>query len=708
MVMSGTDGTAETVDRQWVAPGILDTLGIKAVAGRTFQPSDAAARANVVVLSESYWRSRFNADPSVIERIVQLDGEAFTIVGVVPDQFELIGRSSIWALRSFPRVPQARAVYMFRAVGRLNPGVTIDAAAADLRGVAARLAREYPATNADRSVMLEPLHQVLVGGELRLTSLLFLGVVGFVLLVCCANVANLLLARATVRSRELAVRSALGAGRGRVVRQLVTESLVLSLLGGMLGVAVAALILRSAPAFVPEGLLPRAVALSFDWRVVGFCAAAALAVGLLFGLAPAWQATGIPSAQALTSGGRTVTGRGGRIRSLIVASEVAAAVLLLVGAGLLLRTLIALDRVDKGFRAESVLTMMVDPLDGRYPKPADLVRFFDQVEEQTLAQPGVQSVAWASTLPLGPSTAGRSFFEIVGDPPLEANQRPSADYQIVSSGYFRTLDLPILAGRGFDGRDAEDAAPVCIVNEAFVRGHLKGRSPIGMHIAVRSSTQAQPVVREIVGVARQVKGRLDETSELVQIYVPIAQDVIGDIFLLVTPRSGPADALTSSVRYAIGRVDTAQLVSVRNVMTLDQVVGAGTSRHRFRAVLVITFAALALLLAMGGVFGVLAYSVQQHVRDIGVRRALGATTGDVLRLVVGNAAQVVAAGVVVGLLLSGLLSRFLETVLFGVQPLDPVTFTTVVVVLMATAAVSVIGPAWRATRVDPAAALRGD
>jgi putative ABC transport system permease protein len=317
-------------------------------------------------------------------------------------------------------------------------------------------------------------------------------------------------------------------------------------------------------------------------------------------------------------------------------------------------------------------------------------------------------VAWATTLPLGRSYQGPSFFEIVGDPPTTGSQRPAADYQIVSPAYFSTLDLPIVAGRGFDRRDEPDSVQVCIVNEAFVRGYLRGRSPIGQRVAIRPAAEAPPVVREIVGVARQVKARPNETEDLVQIYVPLAQDTPGDIFMVVRPASGRAETLAPSVRAALARVDRQQLVSVRNVMTLDDVASITTARHRFRAVLVIAFAALALLLAMVGLFGILAYSVQQRVRDFGVRRALGASTADVLWLIAGSAGRVIATGAVIGLALSAALGRLLDTILFGVRPWDPTTFASVTILLALTAAVSTIGPAWHATRIDPAVALRGE
>jgi putative ABC transport system permease protein len=707
MVMAGTDGTSETVPRQWVLSGFFDVLGFTPVAGRTFVPEDEARRARVVVLTESFWRTRFGGDTTIVGRDLRLDGQPFTVVGVVPDQAQLFGRTSMWALRPIPRRPEWRGLHMFQAIGRLQPGVTLEAARSDLAVVAEGLAREFPQTNKDRGVTIEPLHDALIGSEVRLTSMLFLGVVGFVLLICCANVANLLLARATVRTRELAIRSALGAGRSRVLRQLVTESLVLSTIGGILGIGIGAALLSLAPSVVPQGLLPEAVTLTFDWRVVAFCGSTAILVGLLFGLAPATRARELATAHSMDAASRTATGRGS-IRSVLVAAEVATAVLLLFGAGLLLRTLLAVENVDRGYRAEQVLTMVIDPLGSRYPTEAALLQFYDQVEQELRAVPGVRGVAYASTLPMGESYAGESLFDVVGDPPVTDAQRPTADFQIVSPAYFDTLDLPIVAGRAFTDRDTSKSPPVCIVNEGFARRHLRGRSPVGLQIAVRSaaSPQDQPVIREIIGVARQVKGRPDEKEDLLQIYVPMAQSLMDDMFLLVRPATPGLKGFAASVRGAIARVDKEQLVSIREVMTLEDLAKGATSRHRFRAVLVVLFAGLALVLAMIGLFGILAYSVQQRVREFGVRRALGATSGDVLRLVMLSALRVVAAGIVIGLALSSVASQLLTSVLFGVQPLDPITFASVAIVLCATAAIAIAAPAWRATHIDPAVALR--
>ena len=711
MVVAGRDGNAETVSRQWVTSGIFDVLGVRPVAGRWFIPEDEQQMARRVVISEGYWENRFNRDPAIVGSEIKMDGLLFTIVGVAPKEFEILGRTSLWGMLPFPKTlpPRVRGAYQLQVVGRMKPGVAIEAAQADLAAVAAGLATEFPDYNKGRTVTVEPMHDTMIGRDLKTTSVLFLGVVGFVLLICCANVANLLLARATARARELAMRSALGAGRHRIIRQLLTESVVLSIIGGVLGVAVGSAILQIAPVLIPEGLLPATVTLTFDIRVIAFCAAAALIVGVVFGIAPAFQATAMAPTEAMGADSRTTTGGGGRLRNLLVAGEVATAVLLLFSAGLLLRTLMAVSSYDRGYHAESVLTMLVDPLGSSYPTPERLQQFFDQVEAEVRAVPGVADVGWSSALPLGESLYGdfALTYEIVGDPPVDESRKPITDYQVVSPSYFSTLDLPIVAGRAFDARDTKDSPRVCIVNEAFVRT-LGGRNPIGMRVAfkVADSLTDKPNIGEIVGVAKQVKRRPDESKDFVQIYVPMAHDLTDDVLMLVRSKTDRAQTLTPLVRAAISRIDTEQLVSVASVTTLEDVEWAATGRHRFRAVMVSAFAALAVVLAMVGVFGILAYSVQQRVRDFGVRRALGATTGDVLRLVVGSAIKVITVGGVIGLVLAAAFGRLISTMLFGVQPLDLPTFALVTIVLGLTAALSIAGPAWRAVRIDPAVALR--
>jgi putative ABC transport system permease protein len=710
--IAAPDGTVEEILSQQVTTEFFDVLGIKPIAGRTFLPTDEALPPNVVVLSEGYWRTRFGGDPALIGRTVRIDGDAFTVLGVVPEEARILSPASIWTV--FIELPgmDARGIHFLQVIGRLKPGTTIDAARSDMTTVAEGLAEELPATNTGRGVTVDPLRTGLVASEVRLTSYLLLGVVGFVLLMCCANVANLLLARTNGRARELALRSALGAGRGRIVAQILTESLVLAALGGALGLGVGAVILSVAPAVVPAGLLPPAVILTFDGRIVVFCAVAAFVTGLLFGLAPAWHATSASLVQVLSSESRTTTAGSGRFRSLLVVGEVSAAVLLLCGAGLLLRTLVALENVNAGYTAESVLTMRVNLPYGlptsRYATVDALRRFFEASEQEIARVPGVRSAAWTSGLPLEGSSLGSYSFSIVGDTAASSSNRPSAYYQIVSPAYRRTLGIPLIAGRDFTDRDTATAPQVCLVNDAFVRRYLQGKTPLGLRITIGQMglAAAPPIEREIVGVIRHVKISATETDDVAQVYVPISQNTWSSAALVVQPIGGRAEALAPAIREAVARVDReVPLVAVR---TLDDVARVANTRPRFRAGVVVTFAGLALVLAMVGVFGVLAYSVQQRTREFGVRIALGASAGNVLRMVLANAARVIGAGAIVGLILAAMLAQTIATFLFGVTPLDPLTFVAVVVVLGVTAAIASAVPAIRAARVDPVVAFRAE
>jgi putative ABC transport system permease protein len=452
--------------------------------------------------------------------------------------------------------------------------------------------------------------------------------------------------------------------------------------------------------------------LTFDGRVIAFCAITSLVVGVLFGLAPAWQSTGASMAHAIAIDTRTAT-RGGAFRGVLVVAQVAAAVIVLAGAGLLLRTWVALQSMDPGYRARNVLTTTINlPMPnpnapGRYGTPDLVNQFYDAVERELSQIPGVASVAWGGAVPLD-GAWNYMPFAIDGDPPKPEATRDTAAYHMVSSTYFRTLDIPIVRGRDLTDADSRDAQPVCIVNEAFVQRYLGGRDPIGMRIAVNAMSfgSSRPVLREIVGVARQVKLSPAETDPMSQIYVPRAQNPWYLASLIVRPTSGPADALTSAVRAAVARVDKDRPLG--RVRTIDVVAWEAMSRPRFRAVLVGTFAALALGLAMVGVFGVLMYSVQQRVREFGVRIAMGAGASDVLRLVFGSAARLTAIGLAIGLLSAAALSRSLATLVYPVAPLDPVTFLVVPVVLIATAALAVAAPALRAMRIDPVVAFRAE
>ena len=718
-LLEAPDGSLLSVDRQFVTARLFDALGVQPIAGRTFRPDDEGPVTTVIVISEGLWRTRFGADPSLIGRDVRLNGQPFTVIGIVPDDVQLQRPARVWSLLtslpdSLRAVPAARGARSLQVVGRLKPDVTLEAAQAELAVYGERLARDYPATHKGFSVNVEPLRAAIMGPDLQLTSLFLFGVVGFVLLLCCANVANLLLARGSVRSRELAVRSALGAGKSRILAQLLTESLVLATVGGLVGLALGAAILKLAIAVIPAGLLPAAVSLTFDGRVMAFCVAASVVAGVLFGVVPAWQATRSSLVQTIASESRSSTRRGGRFRSFVVAGEVAAAVLLLCGAGLLLRTLLVLGDHDPGYRAhgDSVLTLdfsLPAPNEGtRYPTFESFLQFYDDTSRQVAAIPGVTRIGWTTALPYGSSELPPQRFEIVGDPPVSRDSRPFADFQAATPGYFTTLDLPIVTGRSFTDRDTRESTPVIIVNEAFVRHHLAGRDPIGIRLGIEPLFPGfdVPAVWEIVGVARQVKGRIGDRDDARQVYVPLAQYPWTDTFLVVHSSDGPVQALLAPIRDVVARID--RNVPVRRERTLNDLASQTTAPHRFRAAIVTTFAGLALTLALVGIFGVLTYSVEQRMREFGVRIALGATAANVLRLVLGSAARVIALGTVVGLIAAAGLGQVISMFLVGVRPLDPMTFASVVAVLAITAVAAAAAPAIRAVRVDPVDAFRNE
>jgi putative ABC transport system permease protein len=710
--ITGADGIAQPLAGQAVSARFFDVLGITPIAGRTFQPSDEKPMAGIVVIGEGLWRSHLGGDPGAIGRPIRLAGQIFTLIGVVPASFQFdipgftsLGRSQFWTILNPPRsrAPAERYPHYLPVIGRLKPGVTIDAARSEMAAISNGLAEESPATNKGHLATVDALRDRLASPELRLTSLLLFGVVAFVLLMCCANVANLLLARTSARARELAVRSALGAGRPRIVRQLLTESLVLAALGGALGVTTGVGILKAAPTIVPPGLLPMSVPLAFDQRVLTFSVATTFIVAILYGLVPAWQATGRSLANIMSLDTRTATGGSSKIRKGLAVAEVSAAVLLLCGAGLLLRTLMTLQDVDPGNRAGDLLTTSISPGFGRTP---DSIRqFYSNIERAVRNAPGVRDVAWGSALPFD-GLYWIQAFDIDGNPPRPPTDRDATGYQIVGPSYFSLLGIPVLQGRAFTDGDATNAPQVAIVDEAFVRRYLKGRTAIGTRVTVNAMVQPpQAVLREIVGVVRHVKQRPDEPEAEPQLYVPLAQNTWMLASLVVQPALGQADAIAPAVRAAIASVEPDRPLVFRTLTTIGN---EATSRPRFRAVLVGAFALLALTLALVGVFGVLAYSVQQRTREFGVRIALGASAASVLRLVVTNAGGVIGIGIAIGLIAAAALSRTISTFLFGIQPIDPMTFVLVPLVLIATAAIAVAAPAWRAARIDPVVAFRSE
>ncbi len=703
--LTGAGGGAERVEGQAVTAAFFDVLGVRPIAGRTFVASDAASRARVVVLGERLWRGRFGSDPTLVGRTLTLDQEPYTVIGIVPARFQIFFTSEMWTLFVPRRSPEQRAEHYMQVIGRLRPGVELARARADMRAVGDDLARAWPDTNKDWNVTVDPLHQAMVSDDLRVTSLVLGGIVAFVLLMACANVANLSLARGIGRTREMAVRAALGGSRGRIVRQLLTESALVASLGGAVGLALAWIAVRVAPALMPEDALPSAISLAFDARVVAFGAAATIVTALLFGLAPAWQAARAPLAETLGAGGRSVTPLLSRVRTALAVAEIAAAVLLVSGAGLLLRSLLKLDRVDPGFHASNVLTLHLTLPFTRYGSEPARRRFYQSIEREVESLPGMTMMAFGGSLPLDGWDIGQGF-HVVGTSGPDENHLPAVHYQIVGARYFETLGIPVLEGRPFAESDTAAAEPVCIVNREFARQYLNGRDPLGAFVSVNAMDDRgpTPVVRRVVGVSGQVKvDGPGEKANAIEIYVPITQNAWYSAAVVVRAAGEPL-ALVPAVKAAIARVDKDQPVT--RVRTMEEVAAEAASTPRFRAGVVGVFAAVALALASVGVFGVLAFAVGQRTREFGIRTALGAQPVDVMRLVIGTGLRIAAVGVAIGLAASAALTRLLSTLLFGVTALDPVTFVLAPALLAATAIAACAAPAIRAARVEPSRALR--
>jgi putative ABC transport system permease protein len=704
--LSTKDGIPERIPGQAVTTAFFDVLGVRPLAGRTFVRDDGRSDARVVVLSERLWQRRFGGDPRLIGRTIPLDGQPHTVVGIVPASFQILFKTDMWLVFKPERGPEQRQMHYLQVLGRLKPGVSIERARGDMATIAAGIARISPSTNKGWGVTVDPLHQALVGSDLKTTSLVLAGVVGFVLLMACANVANLLLSRGVSRTRELAVRAALGASRPQLLRQLLTESLLLAMLGGTTGLALGAVALRSAPAFLPPGTLPDGIMLSLDWRVTLFAAFITIGAGILAGLAPAWHAADIPLTTAAMAGTRTTTGRTGTVRAALAVVEIAVAVVLMAGAGLLVRSLVSLNQVDPGSRNRSVLTMTVILPLSRYETPERRLGFYDATIREIEATPGVMSASFGGSLPLDGWDIGQGF-SVVGDPPVEASNMPAAHYQITGARFFETLGIPLVRGRAFGVSDTPTGPPVCIVSEGFVRRYARGRDPLQLQVRVDAMTPEgpKPVTRQVVGVAHAVKETPSDDGSAVQIYVPLQQNAWYWSSLVVRTAGSPA-AMINSVKAAVARADKDQAVG--QVRTIDEVTSEATAQPRFRAELVSLFAALALIVATVGVAGVLAFSVQQRTRELGLRMALGARQVDIVGLVLRDGLRITGIGLIVGLAGAFGLTRFLESLLFGVTPLDATTFAAVAGVLGVAALAASAAPALRAARADPAVTLRSE
>lgn len=701
----------EMAPAQRVSAGFFETVGVKPIAGRTFTADDIPAGADlqpgvfsqVVIVSERLWRSRFGSDPALVGRTIRLgmSGQPMRVIGIIPARFQLLGTADLWTPTLDLRLA-ARRLHFLRVVGRLKPGVTIAQASADMAGIAERLERLAPDTNKGVGVTIEPLHQAIVGDELKTTALVLGGVVTFVLLLACANIANLILARGVGRAREIAVRAAIGGSRIRIMRQLVTESLLLGIAGGAVGLGLSWAVLRAAPAIVPARTIPESIILGLDWRLSLFAAGLTLSTAVLVGLVPAWHAVRVPLAEAMTAGGRGSTDRAGRMRTALAAIEIAAALLLLTGAGLFVRTWVSLNRQDPGYHAEHVVTMSISS--GRRAAQDVMASYLQAIEREVASVAGVRVAAMTSDVPLDGETDLQPF-TVVGDPPIDQTRRANAHYQIITPRYFEALGILLLKGRAFTGADTSTTVPVCIINEELARRYFSGRDPIGARISVPSITVRVPVEREIVGVMQQVKTRPGASERALEVYVPLAQNAWTNATLAVRTAGDPV-SIVPAIKAAIARVDRNQAVS--RVRTMAEVAAESTARPRFRAQLVGAFASLAVLLAAVGIFSVLMFTVQQRAREFGIRLALGAGSSDIFRLVLGGGLKLTAVGLTIGVVASVLLGRSLGTLLFGVTPLDSITFAFATAGVGAIALAACVAPALRAVRSNPAGALRAE
>jgi predicted permease len=693
---------------------VLPLLGVRPLLGRVLATEAERVGEREVVLGYRLWQRRYAGDAGVIGRPITLDGETHTVVGVMPRGFEFppfwaLG-AELWAPLPLADRPASRNARSLRVFARLRPGVSLDEARAEVATVTARLDQQAPGTN--RDVEVRALGEMVVG-NVRSALLVLLGSVGFMLLIACANVAHMLLARATARQKEMALRAALGATRARIVRQLLTESVLLALMGGAAGLVLASAVLRVLVAIGPSGL-HRLDTAALDGRVLAATMAVSLLTGILFGLAPALQASRRDLTGCLREGERSGTAglARQRLRRLLMGSELALSLVLLVGAGLMIRTFVALRAVDPGFEARHVLTAVVSTTGSGASAPGRRVAFFRQVLEEARRLPGVVSASAANHLPLGGDTWGRSF-HVEGRPLPAPGEGRSAIYRVALPGYFRTMGLPLLRGRDFGDTDHLGAPGVVIVNHRLAERHWPGEDPIGKRITLDNPSE-DPEWLTVVGVSGNAVTEDWVAPAQWEVYLPYLQrrSYLEEphshyAYLTVVVRTTGDPALVApALRSAIWSVDGN--VAISSVRTMDEVVRRATSSPRFYLLLLATFAGVALALAAVGVYGVTSYSVARRRSEIGIRMALGARPADLLRMIVGEALVVAGAGAAVGLAAALALTRVMASLLYGVEPADPVTFAAVPVVLAVVALAATYVPARRATRIDPLAALRSE
>jgi predicted permease len=700
-------GESERLQGRLVSANFLTTLGVKPIRGRDFAAEDDQPGANpVAIISHALWQRRFGADETIVGKQLTLNGQQFTVIGITPPNFQFGSEADV-------SVPIGLSAERFKlrgkdpginAFARLKPGTSTEAANAELNTIAARLEQQYPDTNTGRRVRVESLRESVVG-EVRPTLLTLLGAVGFVLLIACANVANLLLTRSAGRQKEMAIRTALGAGRARILRQLFTESAVLALAGGVVGLLLAIWGTSLISSYIPEGI-PRMSELGIDGRVLLFTLGASLLTGVFFGLAPALQSPDSNLAETLKEGERNSSRGHNRAGKLLVVSEVALTLVLLVGAGLLVKSFWRLSQVDPGFNPQNVLAMQI-AISARPEEGPRVDGFLSNLQSRVKALPGVQSVSVSNGLPF----EGANFppFTIDGQPPPAPGQDPTGLLYTVSADYFKTMGIELVRGRLFSSQDTRETPQVALIDEVFARQYFPNQDPIGQRFKLATPGADN---HEIVGVVRHVEhvnleGQTANTAEFYfnfdQLPIATLPRYVRRVNLLVRTTVEPL-SLAGPVRNQISALDKDQ--AVFNVRTMEQALSRSVAARRFSMILLGVFAMLALTLAAVGIYGVISYSVAQRTREVGIRMALGARTIDVIKLVVRDGLKLVMIGVGVGLAGALLLTRMMTTLLFGVTPTDAVTYATVALGLIIVALIACCIPARRAAKVDPLVALR--
>jgi putative ABC transport system permease protein len=702
-------GEPERLAGLQVTARFFDVFGVRPLVGRAFDAADAERGGErFAVIGGGLWRRRFASNPAVVGSPVRLNGQRFTVLGVMPDWFRWPNEADVWVLanRPVPSSPidvegdllETRDLHYFEAIARLAEGVTLEQGQGEMTALAQSLGRRFPSSNSGTDFRLVRLHDQMVQ-DIRPALLVLLGSVGFVLLIACANVANLLLARAAGRQREIAVRAALGATRGRLVRQLVTESLLMSFIGGAAGLLVASWGRELLLAMAPQDI-PRLAEITLDARVIGFTALVSILTGVLFGLMPALQTSALDLSRSLQEDARAAGSlRRSLTRSALVVFEVAVALVLLAGAGLMLNSLLRLQRVDPGFRQDQVVSVSLPLPEARYPKPPQQMQLYQQVLERLTAVADTRSSAVVWPVPMG-GGQGSAGLLIEGRPVPPRSERPVAALSSVSPGYFRLMQIPLLRGRDFTDRDRDGAPAVVIVNATLAETHFPGEDPIGRRIAL-GGEGGTPLT--IVGVVGDVRLSALREPPKPTTYLPYQQFLVP--FMTVVVRTdAEAEAIASIVRTKVRELD--RDLPIDEVRTLEQVLDRATAQPRFRTTLLGLFAGLALLLAGVGVYGIVSHSVSLRAREFGIRLALGASPGQLLTLVLREGLGLALIGVLAGIAGAAAVTRVLSSFLFGVGATDPLTFAAVSALLVGIALMACYLPARRAMRVDPIQALR--